>query len=117
MASQLPGVVVGAILSLAVSVLVLYLQRRWRERGELHPEVTWIPGGSSVEKYFEAKFHNKRDVGVSLWNIRLEFYKEGTRTACKLPTLAGESGTGPVGVLNLPSHIGISRTMEVKVGG
>jgi hypothetical protein len=119
MTSQLPGVVVGGLVSLVVAVVLLFVQRYLRQRGELHPEARWVRGGysrgESERREFEVKFFNERDVNVALWEIRLEFYEGGKRTAYLKPDFAGDSGRGPVGVLNLPSRVAIARTMGVTV--
>lgn len=117
MASQLPGVAVGGLVSLVVAVVLLFVQRYLRERGGLNPEITWTQGGhsmgESVRREFEVKFFNARDVDVALWDIRLEFYKEGRRTASLEPNFAGTPG--PVRVLNLPSRVAIVREMGVEI--
>jgi hypothetical protein len=125
MSSQLPGVVVGGLVSLAVSVVVLFVQRLLRERGELHPEVAWTSGGftggrsgrKGLGREFEVKFFNNRDVDLALWDIRLEFYKGSERTIRLSLNFADDPNRSLVRVLNLPSRIAISRTMEMVVEG
>jgi hypothetical protein len=60
MASQLPGVVVGGLVSLVVAVVLLFVQRYLREHGEIYREVSWtIPlrtGSKNLEHGFELVF-------------------------------------------------------------
>jgi hypothetical protein len=117
--SQLPGVLVGAFLSLVVSVVVLFVQHSLREHGELRREAAWTRGGfsrgESERREFEVRFYNERDVTVALWDIRLEVYEEGKLTAKVVPEFADDLGRGLVDVLNLPSRVGIVRRMGVTV--
>jgi hypothetical protein len=126
MSSQLPGVVVGGLVSLIVAVVLMFVQRLLRTLGELRREVTWTSGGftggrspgrKGVGREFEAKFCNTRDVDIALWDIRLEFYKGSERTARLSLNFADDPNRSPVRVLNLPSKIAISRTMEMVVEG
>jgi hypothetical protein len=118
MASQLPGVVVGGLVSLVVAVVLLFVQRYLREHGEIYREVSWtIPlrtGSKNLEHGFEGRFVNQKDVDTALWEIRLEFHKGGERVGNPLTCYLTDSNEA-VRFLNLPSRVSIVREMHIQI--
>jgi hypothetical protein len=110
--------------SLVVALVLILVQRRVRKLGDLRREITWTSGGftggrspglKGLGREFEAKFFNERDVDLALWDIRLEFYKGGECAARFSLNFADNTNRDAVRVLNLPSRIAISRTMEMVI--
>jgi hypothetical protein len=120
MESQLPGVLVGGFLSLVVAVVVLLVQRYLRERGEIYREIYWttplLTGSRQVFHGLECKFENQKDVNTSLWDIRLEFHKDGKRVGNPLTCYFSDTKE-PLYVLNLPSRVAVVLRMEIRIEG
>jgi hypothetical protein len=120
MASQLPGVLVGGFLGLVVAVVVLFVQRYLRERGEIYREIYWttplLTGSRQVFHGLECKFENQKDVNTALWDIRLEFHKDGMRVGNPLTCYFSDTKE-PLYVLNLPSRVAVVLRMEIRIEG
>jgi hypothetical protein len=120
MESQLPGVLVGGFLSLVVAVVVLFVQRYLRERGGIYREIYWttplLTGSTQVFHGLECKFENQKDVNTSLWDIRLEFHKDGMRVGNPLTCYFSDTKE-PLYLLNLPSHVAVVLRMEIRIEG
>ena len=105
---------VFAVAGLVSGLMVEYLLRR---RGDVLVDVqSWRGGtrGSRTEmRSFDAAFFNNKDINISLWSPRVEFFKGGERVASITPRV----GTmGQSGAIDLPSRITVEKTLSVDAG-
>lgn len=106
--------VVGTLLGVVVGLVV---EDRLRRRGEVRREVrAWVggqTGGISESRVFEVRFFNDRDVNISLWDVKVEFY-DGKELIASLPPKESAGTSPPVGPVDLPSRRSVFITMMVE---
>jgi hypothetical protein len=103
----------------------LVVEHRLRRRGEVRIEQRswlWDRRIPSHQRMFEVRFFNDRDVNISLWDARVEFYR-GAELLDSLPafkafaTLIDDAGRPvegeEVGPIDLESRTSVYRQMEV----
>ena len=77
------------------------LEDRRRRRGEVRRDVNaWAGGttstsGDTETRNFEMRFFNDRDVNIALWDVEVEYYREGSLIGTIVPrSTSGGTGTG-----------------------
>jgi hypothetical protein len=77
------------------------LEDRRRRRGEVRREVnawagwTTSTSGDTETRNFEMRFFNDRDVNIALWDVQVEYYREGSLIGTIVPrSTSGGTGTG-----------------------
>ena len=77
------------------------LEDRRRRRGEVRREVNAWAGwatstsGDTETRNFEMRFFNDRDVNIALWDVQVEYYREGSLIGTIVPrSTSGGTGTG-----------------------
>jgi hypothetical protein len=127
---QLQGVVVGGLLSLVVSMVTLIVARWLRRRGKVRCEIDWrpvrsagsvdSPGGVEVhERHLKVMFLNGKDVPVTVWDMRVVFYKgdkpldERECPDMQFTDPNGVMGVKPLDLVNLPPHVPVTPTISV----
>jgi hypothetical protein len=124
------GGIVGGLLGLIASTVALFVQRRLREHGEVICEVSaWTDAYAGRDprfdyyeepepdeyveiRYFRVRFHNQKDVSIALWDIKVEFSKEGKEQISLEPWLTGSNPE--VEPLNLPSREAMYLDLKVQ---
>jgi hypothetical protein len=67
------------------------LDDKRRRRGEVRREVSaWLEGttntaGDTETRTFDMRFFNDRDVNIALWDVQVEYYREGSRIGTIVP--------------------------------
>ncbi len=111
---------VAGFFALLGVVVGLVAEQVLRRKGVVRLEVEAWAGGSKggpfEERHFEARFFNDRDVNISLWDPRVEFY-EGGQLIDAMPTANPRSGQGSVGPIDLPSRTSVYVTMALRSEG
>jgi len=83
-----PDVIAAGVFGTAGAVVGLFGQRWVRRIGGVRCDIRWInsrgaggpgsPGGVEVqERQLQATFLNRKDVPVTIWGMRVDFYKGG----------------------------------------
>jgi hypothetical protein len=68
-----------------------WLEDKRRRRGEVRREVSaWVEettntAGDTETRTFDMRFFNDRDVKVALWDVQVEYYREGSRIGTIVP--------------------------------
>jgi hypothetical protein len=77
------------------------LDDKRRRRGEVRREVSaWLEGttntaGDTETRTFDMRFFNDRDVNIALWDVQVEYYREGSLIGTIVPrSTSGGTGTG-----------------------
>src|SRR5215208_1517055 len=81
--ATLYGALIASVFSLLGVVVGVVVQYQLRRRGELFIQArSWasrnLERGQAARR-FEVRCFNERDVGISLWDARVEFYRGGKR--------------------------------------
>jgi hypothetical protein len=122
--------IVGTLLGVALGLFGERWVRRW---GAVQCDMRWLntrgagsvdsPGGVEVqERQLELTFFNRKDVPVTVWEMRVEFYKgdkpldEQERPHVEFVRPSGGRGPGPFELVSLPSYIPVSRKVIVSPG-
>jgi hypothetical protein len=90
--------ILGVVIGVVVGVVIEYQLRR---RGELHiqarPWASRDPERGQAARRFEIRCFNERDVGISLWDARVEFY-QGDKRLDSIPAerADSEAEVGPI---------------------
>jgi hypothetical protein len=110
--------VVGAL----VGVLAGLFGERWvRSWGDVLYTIdswrAWTSGGETEERQIDVTFLNEKDLNAVVWDIWVEFYKEGQEPIRPQLTFADDISRGPVGVVNLPPRLAVSRTISLQLSG
>jgi hypothetical protein len=118
-----------SILGALGGALVGLFGERWvRSRGEVRCEIHWRTGsGASTpegaefwDRLLELTFLNRKDVPVTVWTMQVVFYKddkplnEGEHPHASF--INEQDQTWPVGPVNLPSHVPVTRKLVVELG-
>jgi hypothetical protein len=81
-----PDVIAAGVFGIAGAVVGLFGERWVRRIGGVRCDIRWInsrgaggpgsPGGVEVqERQLQATFLNRKDVPVTIWGMRVDFYK------------------------------------------
>jgi hypothetical protein len=77
------------------------LEDRRRRRGEVRREVdawagwTTSTSGDTETRNFNMRFFNDRDVNIALWDVQVEYYREGSLIGTIVPrSTSSDTGTG-----------------------
>jgi len=93
--------IVGAVLGVVVGAVLQYQMRR---RGELliqaRPWDLRDPERGQAARRFEVRCFNDRDVGISLWDARVEFYR-GSKRLASIPAEWADDAEAEVGPIDL----------------
>jgi len=116
--------VVTGIFTLLGVALGLFGERWVRTWGEVRCDIGWEvtrSAGSEVqERQLKATFANRKDIPVTIWDMRVVFYKgdepldEGERPHTQFTGDGG--GRRPFSPVNLPPRIPVSQTIFVFTG-
>ena len=106
--------VAGTLLGVVVGLLVEY---RLRRRGEVLTQArAWTGFGRGDWSFwgqtFEVRFFNNRDVNISLWDARVEFYRGGNLLN-SIPTQRTDGTGDEVGPIDLESRKSVYLEMLV----
>jgi hypothetical protein len=116
--------IVTGIFTLLGVALGLFGERWVRTWGEVRCDIGWEvtrSAGSEVqERQLKATFSNRKDIPVTIWDMRVVFYKgdrplgEGERPHMQF---AGDGGgRKPFSPVNLPPRIPVTRTIFIFPG-
>ncbi len=117
------GAIVGGFFALIASQVALFVQRRLREQGEVICQLSaWNDGGDARPgeyRIFEARFYNKKDVSIALWDFKAEFSEfEGGEERVSLELRRAEAGRSfELEPLNLLSREAIYLDLVVVADG
>ena len=93
--------ILGVVIGVVVGVVIEYQLRR---RGELHiqarPWASRDPERGQAARRFEIRCFNERDVGISLWDARVEFY-QGDKRLDSIPAERADDTEAEVGPIDL----------------
>jgi len=116
--------VVTGIFTLLGVALGLFGERWVRTWGEVRCDIGWEvtrSAGSEVqERQLKATFANRKDIPVTIWDMRVVFYKgdepldEGERPHMQF--MGDRDGRRPFSPVNLPPRIPVSQTIFVFTG-
>src|SRR5215208_7624878 len=76
------------------------LEDKRRRRGEVRREVSaWVGGttstsGDTETRNFDMRFFNDREVNIALWDVQVEYYREGSL----IDTIVPRSTSGGAGI-------------------
>jgi hypothetical protein len=68
-----------------------WLEDKRRRRGEVRREVSaWVEAttntaGDTETRTFDMRFFNDRDVNIALWDVEVEYYREGSQIGTIIP--------------------------------
>jgi hypothetical protein len=121
-----PDIIAVGVFSIAGTLLGTLLglfgerwMRRWGDvRCNIDSWVAWTSGGEVEERRVEVTFLNEKDLNAVVWDIRVEFHKQGQDPLRPNITFVDElSRWWPVGMVNLPSWVAVSRSIKVELSG
>jgi hypothetical protein len=116
------GGAVGGVFTL-LGVAVGLLGERWvRSLGKVRCNIdswaAWTSGGEVEERRIEVTFLNEKDLNAVVWDIRVEFHKQGQDPLRPNITFVDEvSRWWPMSAVNLPSRVAVSRSIKVELSG
>lgn len=120
----------GGVLGIAGVVVGLFGERWVRTRGKVQCDIRWrngkdtpdkLAGLEVQERQLEATFLNYKDVPVTVWDLRVEFYKRGklldAQEHSDLHFSTPRGGSRPsFELVTLHPRIPASRTVHVSPG-
>ena len=104
------------------------LEDKRRRQGEVRREVSAWTGwttstsGDTETRNFDMRFFNDRDVNIALWDVRVEYYREGSLIDTIFPrsTSGGTGlglGTGEVEPIDLESRKSVYVSLQLVAEG
>jgi hypothetical protein len=102
------------------------LEDRRRRRGEVRREVSaWMgwttsTSGDTETRNFDMRFFNDREVNIALWDVGVEYYREGSLIDTIVPrSTSGGAGmeTGEVEPIDLESRKSVYMSLQLVAEG
>jgi hypothetical protein len=104
------------------------LEDRRRRRGEVRREISaWVEGttntaGDTETRTFDMRFFNDRDVNIALWDVQVEYYREGSLigTIIRRPAPVPQPPPGPpeeVEPIDLESRKSVYTSLQLVAEG
>lgn len=112
--------IVGTLLGVVLGLFGERWVRRWGQvRCEIDSWEAIEPSNDTEERDLQVSFLNEKDVYAVVWEMRVEFHREGHEPLIPLLTFLDGLDRGQllVGKLNLPPQVAVTRRMRVSLHG